>query len=104
MREIKSEAIDRIVKLVEAVNQSARVFASTAAAGNASSAVQHFAEKIHEKINCYEFELRNELQRLAANSTIVSQPPYGDLRLGLENMLESYRQALAGTLTPHARA
>jgi hypothetical protein len=104
MREIKSLAIDRIVKLVEAVHQGARLFASAVAAGDSNAEVQRFAEKIHERVNCYEFELRNELQRLAANSTIVSQPQYRDLRLALETMLESYRQALAGTLTPHARA
>jgi hypothetical protein len=104
MREIKSEAIDRIVKLVEAVNQSARTFASTAAADDTNNPVQQFAKKIHERANTYEFELRNELQRLAANSNIASPPPCGDLRLGFETMLESYREALAGALTPHARA
>lgn len=104
MREIKSQAIDRIVKLVEAVNQCARLFASIAGAVDTNVALQQFAEKIHEKANEYEFELQNELQRLAANSTIASQPPCRDLRIGLETMLGSYQQALAGTLTPHARA
>jgi hypothetical protein len=107
MQEIKSQASDRIVKLVEAVNQGARLFASTAAAIDSNSAVQQFAKKIHEKVNTYEFELRNELQRLAANSTIGSHSPCCDrcdLRIGLETMLGSYQQALAGTLTPHARA
>jgi CII-binding regulator of phage lambda lysogenization HflD len=104
MREIKSEAIVRIVKLVEAVNQGARRVAAIAAARDTNTAVHDFAEKIHETLNGYEFELRNELQRLAANSVIVSQGASADLRVGLQTIMETYRQTLARALTPHARA
>jgi len=104
MRETKSESIDRIVKLVEAINRSAPMFESTATAVDTDTELQQFAKKIHERVNTYEFELRNELQRLASNSTIGSHPTFGDLRSSLQTILESYQQALGGALTPHARA
>ncbi len=104
MQESKGDSIRRIVKLVETVNQGAYSFASTAAAIDADPLIRRFAEKIYGKVAQFEFELRTELQRLAAESTAKSHPRGLGSRVGFETILESYRQALAGYLTPHARA
>jgi hypothetical protein len=102
MTENKMEPIKRIVKLVETVHQGALLFAFDAARGHTDPSLQQFAEKILEKAEQFEFELRTELTRLSVEPAVLSDKP--DVNVGLEMILESYQQTLATNITPHARA
>jgi DNA relaxase NicK len=61
-------------------------------------------EKTHWKVKQFEFELRTELERLAAESGLIERASEKNLRIAFDAILESYRQALASNLTAHARA
>jgi CII-binding regulator of phage lambda lysogenization HflD len=104
MRDSKTDAMKRIVFLIEAVHHAARMFAAAAADEQSDPPVRKFAEKIHEQVEQFEFELRTEMTRLAAEPVIVCETEDIDLRLGFEAMLESYSQALESNITPHTRA
>ena len=104
MRDSKADAMKRMVFLIEAVHHAARMFAATAADERLDPPVREFAEKIHEQAEQFEFELRTEMTRLAAEPVIVCETEDIDPLLGFEAMLESYRQALESNVTPHTRA
>jgi hypothetical protein len=103
MKETQADPIARIVKLVDTVNHLAESLASTAAT-DVRQTLRCFLEGTHWKSKQFEFELRTELKRLAADSGLMSEQTDMNLQTAFEKMLESYRQALAGHLTAHARA
>jgi len=102
MAESKADPIERIVKLVEVVNHFAQLLASATASTDVRKPLQRFMEKTHWKVKQFEFELRTELERLAAESGLTEREK--NLRIAFDAILESYRQALASNLTAHARA
>jgi hypothetical protein len=104
MRETQADPIARIVKLVDAVNHLAALLGSTTAATEVRQPLRCFLERAHWKAKQFEFELRTELKRLAADSGAISQVPDGNLQTAFESILERYRQALASHPTAHARA
>jgi hypothetical protein len=104
MRDTKSEPTKRIVRLVEAIHHGARLIAPAAVEDEPDDALRQFTEKIHERVEQFEFELRTELTRLAAEPVVISNIPQMNMRLAFEMMLESYRDTLASSITPHARA
>ena len=104
MGESKADPIERIVKLVEVVNHFAQLLASTTATTDVRKPLQRFMEKTHWKLKQFEFELRTELKRLAAESGLIERASEKNLRIAFDTTLESYRQALASNLTAHARA
>ena len=104
MGESKADPIERIVKLVEVVNHFAQLLASTTATTDVRKPLQRFIEKTHWKVKQFEFELRTELKRLAAESGLIERASEKNLRIAFDTILESYRQALASNLTAHARA
>src|SRR5215472_6429389 len=101
MAESKADPIERIVKLVEVVNHFAQLLASATASTDVRKPLQRFMEKTHWKVKQFEFELRTELERLAAESGLTEREK--NLRIAFDAILESYRQALASNLTAHAR-
>jgi hypothetical protein len=104
MRESKAEPIQRLVKLVEAVNSMTNAFAITIATTDVDVPLRHFVEKIHGDVRQFEFELRTELRRLAAEPAALPDQPEINLRIGFQLMIDSYKQALATNLTAHTRA
>ena len=104
MGESKADPIERIVKLVEVVNHFAQLLASTMATTDVRKPLQRFMEKTHWKVKQFEFELRTELKRLAAETGLIERAPEKNLRIAFDTTLESYQQALASNLTAHARA
>ena len=104
MRETQADPIARIVKLVDAVNHLAALLASATDASEVRQPMRCFLERAHWKAKQFEFELRTELKRLAADSEVISRAPDGILQTAFENILERYGQALASHLTAHARA
>jgi hypothetical protein len=104
MRESKTEPIQRLVKLVEAINNMTKAFASTIATTEVDVPLRSFVEKIHIDARQFEFELRTELRRLAAEPAASTDHPEINLRAGFQLMIDSYKHALATNLTAHTRA
>jgi len=104
MRESKADPIEPIVKLVEVVNHFAQLLASTTATTEVRKPLHRFMEKTHWKVKQFEFELRTELKRLAAETGLIGRVSEKNLRIAFDTILESYRQALASNLPAHARA
>ena len=104
MRESKADPIEPIVKLVEVVNHFAQLLASTMATTDVRKPLQRYMEKTHWKVKQFEFELRTELKRLAAETGLIERASEKNLRIAFDTTLESYRRALASNLTAHARA
>ena len=104
MKETQADPIARIVKLVDTVNHLAALLASATAATDVRQTLRCFLEGTHWKSKQFEFELRTELKRLAADSRMMSEQTDINLQTAFEKMLESYGQALASHLTAHARA
>jgi len=61
-------------------------------------------EKIHVDVRQFEFELRTELRRLAAEPVPLGNEAAANLRAGFQLMIDSYKQALTTNLTAHTRA
>jgi len=104
MRGITAEPVIRLIKLVEAVHHTARLFATGAASKDVNARFRKFAEKIHGTAEQFEFELQTELMRLSARRAAVSDNPNTSERAAFEALLEAYREALASNITAHARA
>ena len=66
MRDSNTDPIERLGKLVEAVNCMTKTFAITIATTDVDVPLRRFVEKIHVDVRQFEFELRTELRRLAA--------------------------------------
>jgi hypothetical protein len=103
MRESKAEPIKRIGTVIQALHHGARVVAS-AVSPEADLRFQRFVEKIHENVKQFEFELRTELTRLAAEPAVVSDTPVANLSDAFKAMLEAYQKALATNISAHTRA
>ena len=104
MRDSKTEPIERLVKLVEAVNSMAKTFAITIATTDVDVPLRRFVEKIHVDVRQFEFELRTELRRLGAEPAPLGNETTTSLRAGFQLMIDSYKQALLTNLTAHTRA
>jgi len=104
MKETQADPIARIVKLVDTVNHLAALLAPRTAATDVRQTLRCFLERTHWKSKQFEFELRTELKRLAADARMMSEQTDMNLQTAFEKMLESYGQALASHLTAHARA
>ena len=104
MRESKDEPIRRIVKLVEAVNHMSQLFAPLRTPIHVDTPLRRIVEKVHAKLQQFEFELQTELKRMAAEPMNFSDPPNVRLKTAFEKMLEAYQHALATNLTAHTRA
>ena len=103
MRESKAEPIKRIIKLVDAVDHCSQLFRASAAA-QVDPAFQQFAQKLHLKMEQFEFELRTELTRLAAGAETLSSDRGSGLEAGIEAVLRGYEQALNSNVSAHSRA
>jgi hypothetical protein len=104
MRDSKTEPIERLVKLVEAVNSMTKTFAITIATTDDDVPLRRFVEKIHVDVRQFEFELRTELRRLGAEPAPPGNETTTSLRGGFQLMIDSYKQALLTNLTAHTRA
>jgi len=104
MKETQADPFARIVKLVDAVNHLAALLASATAGTHTRQPLRCFLERTHWKSKQFEFELRTELKRLAADVQMMSEQTDINLQTAFEKMLESYGEALASHLTAHARA
>jgi hypothetical protein len=104
MRESPTDPISQMIKLVDAVNHLSDLLVSTTATTDVQQALQRFKERTHWKTKQFEFELRTELRRLAAETDLAANATNMDLQTGFETILESYQQALASHLTAHTRA
>jgi hypothetical protein len=104
MRDSRTEPIQCLVKLVEAVNGMTKTFAITIATTDVDVPLHRFVEKIHVDVRQFEFELRTELRRLAAEPAPPGNGAETNLRDGFQLMIDSYKQALTTNLTAHTRA
>ena len=104
MRDSRTDPIERLAKLVEAVNGMTKTFAITIATTDLDVRLRRFVEKIHVDVRQFEFELRTELRRLAAEPAPLANEAATSLRAGFQLMIDSYRQALTTNLTAHTRA
>lgn len=104
MRDSKTEPIERLGKLVEAVNRMAKTFAIAIATTDVDVPLRRFVEKIHVDVRQFEFELRTEFRRLGAEPGPVGNEAATSLRDGFQLMIDSYKQALTTNLTAHTRA
>ena len=104
MRENKVEPISHLVKLVDVVHHCSQLFAAPAAETHADPLFRRLAEIIRQKADQFEFELRTELRRLAAEPHAPHSGPKTALRSGLILVLQSYQQALKSNIPAHARA
>ena len=104
MRDSKTEPLQRLVKLVEAVNSMTKTFDITIATTDVDVPLRRFVEKIHVDVRQFEFELRTELGRLAAEPAPPGNGAEMNLRAGFQLMIDSYEQALTTNLTAHTRA
>ena len=89
---------------MEAVNYLAELLVSTASATDVAQPLHRFMEKTHWKAQQFEFELRTELQRLAAVITLRPCEGEPNLPAAFETMMNAYQLTLASSLTAHARA
>ena len=104
MRDSKTEPIERLVKLIQAVNSITKTFAITIATTDVDVPLRRFVEKIHVDVRQFEFELRTELRRLGALPAPPGDETTASLRAGFQLMIDSYKQALLTNLTAHTRA
>ena len=104
MRESKVEPISRLVKLVDVVHHCSQLFAAAAAKTDVDPFFQRLAETIRQKADQFEFELRTELTRLAAEQHAPHEEPNIALGSGLLLVLQSYQRALKSHMPAHARA
>jgi hypothetical protein len=104
MRESQADPISSIVKLVDGVNHFSDLLVYPTATEDVRQPLQPFMERTHWKAKQFEFELRTELKRLAADVGLVSPATDMTLQAGFEAILEFYRQAQASHLTAHTRA
>jgi hypothetical protein len=104
MRDSNTDPLQRLGKLVEAVNGMTKTFAITIATTDVDVPLRRFVEKIHVDVRQFEFELRTELRRLAAEPAPLGNGAETNLRAGFQLMIDSYKQALTTNLTAHTRA
>jgi hypothetical protein len=104
MRATQFDSTTRIVKLVDAINYFAESLVSTMATTGVRQPLQGFIEKTHWRAKQFDFELRTELRRLAAEAGPASPRSNMDLPMAFAAILESYQQALGSHITAHARA
>jgi hypothetical protein len=104
MRDSNTEPIQRLVKLISAVNGMTKTFAITIATPDVDVPLRRFVEKIHVDVRQFEFELRTELGRLAAEPAPPGNGAETNLRAGFQLMIDSYKQVLTTNLTAHTRA
>jgi hypothetical protein len=104
MRDSKTEPIERLVKLVEALNSMTKTFAITIATTDVDVRLRRFVEKIHVDVRQFEFELRTELRRLGAEPAPGGNEAATNLRAGFQLMIDSYKLAMTTNLTAHTRA
>ena len=104
MRDSNTDPLQRLGKLVEAVNGMTKTFAITIATTDVDVPLRRFVEKIHVDVRQFEFELRTELRRLAAEPAPLGTGAETNLRAGFQLMIDSYKQALTTNLTAHTRA
>jgi len=103
MLETKSECVDRVVKLIEAIHRLSGMLALPDDPG--APAFQQWADKTRSKVDRFEFELRTELNRLGAEwSGLLRHEPQETLKPALESTTKRYQAALNGTIPPHTRA
>jgi hypothetical protein len=104
MRDRTTEPIERLGKLVEAVNSMTKTFAIAIATTDVDVPLRRFVEKIHMDVRQFEFELSTELRRLGAEPVPLGNGAAPTLRDGFQLMIDSYKQALTTNLTAHTRA
>src|SRR5262245_44835162 len=104
MGETKADPIERIVKLVEVVNHFAQLLASATAPTDVRKPLQRFMEKTHWKVKQFEFELRTELKRLAAESGLIERASEKNHRIAFDAYVVVYRPGLAWNLESIERA
>jgi hypothetical protein len=105
--------VEYIFKLVDSCNQNSLVF-RRASLGFQNETLKEFADRIHQLLDRFSYELQTEIRRLGHGdfdpsrpcSELTENPQLLLLRceLGLKLALEDYRQACDSSLTAHARA
>jgi hypothetical protein len=108
----RKDPINAMMKLVDACNQSSRLFFVVSPA-TTNPAFQQLALAAWQKLSQFEFELKIELRRLGGmdsgrtefaaiprDPSILAQ----ECRTSLEILLRQYEETLQTTLSAHARA